>query len=183
MIKAIQNTTQFILQVPISTSDNDLTTAYFSMRNFKHAEIDVVIGAGGTIGDLQLLQAKTIAGGSSKELIISTGHVYESDPTELDGGVGDDAGQASLWAESTVTNSGVAGSEVSMSVSTAYKAEIRNDMLDANNDFDSIAVVVQGTNTDMLISIKVTLHGGRYQGDPNNRKIVPSPLVNQEATV
>lgn len=181
--KAINNTTQFILQVPISTSVNDLTTNYFSMRNFKHAEIDVIVGAVSAVGNIKMLQAKDVAGASSKELIINDGQVYESDPTALAGGPGDEAGDASLWPLSTLTLPGAAGSLVDISASTSYKLEIRNDELDQDNEFDCLAVEIDGTNTSALICIKVTLHGGRFQGDPNDRNTVPSPLVNQEATV
>lgn len=165
---AIQTTKGRALLQPVSRS-TDFESAYSSMRNSKWACFNVRFGVnGGTAVVATLMQAKNVAGASEKELIFRTGLVFKQNSAAT----GSDADK---WTEVTVTNSDATGAQVSIAGEDgySYKFYVHNDMLDADNDFDCVAIRLTGLSSS-LVEVDIEFEEPRYSGDPNNTLITPS---------
>lgn len=168
---AVQSTKGRALLQPVSRS-TDFESAYSSLRNAKWACFNVRFGAnGGTDVRITLMQAKNVAGASEKELIIRTGLVFRQNSA----GTGSDADK---WTEVTVTNSDATGAYVPVAGDDnySYKVYVHNDMLDADNDFDCVAVRVNGNSTTLL-EVDIEFEEPRFGGDPNEPLVTPSAAL------
>lgn len=165
------------LLMPVSRS-TPYKSPYISLRNAKRACFNVRIGANAdtdvTIG---LMQAKNVLGASDKELIISTGDVFECD------GAASAEADKDKWTKTTVTNSGVAGSVVTAAGldNIHYKIYVHNDFLDVDNNFDCVAVQLYGVSAAALLSIDVEVEESRFMGTPADTRITPSHSVDAGA--
>lgn len=178
MNKSIYHQRTRPLLMPVART-TQFKSAYTSMRNIKRVCFDVRIGVNGdtdvTIG---LMQAKNVNGAGDKELIIRTGDAFSCD------GAASAEGDKDKWSEVTVTNSGAAGSVVTVNAldNMHYKIYIDSDRLDANNNFDCVGIQLYNISTSCLLSVDVTYEETRYQGDPSDNDVVPSAAIDAGAT-
>lgn len=173
MIKSIQNSKFRSLLQPVSSSAV-LNTPYTSLRNAKRCVINLRIGAiGAGTPAITLRQAKNVEGADDKLLTFVTGNVYSNTPGTIVSGVGTDE----LWVKETIT-----GGTLNAAANTNYKFEIRNDQLDANNNYDCIALSL-AAGTNVLRQCDIELHDLTHSGEVNDRDVVPSAGVNSEATL
>src|SRR3990167_299561 len=169
---AVQSTKGRWLLQPVSRSTN-FKSAYSSMRNAKWVCFNVRFGVNpGTVVAINLMQAKNVAGASDKELIFRTGVAFSQDGTAT----GEDADKLT---EVVVASSGVAGSNIAVDAqdNLNYKIYVHNDMLDADNDFDCVAVKVDG-GSSTLLEVDIEFEEPRFSGDPADVLITPSNAVN-----
>ena len=168
---AVQSTKGRALLQPVSRS-TDFESAYSSMRNSKWVCFNVRFGVnGGSAVVATLMQAKNVAGAAEKELIFRTGLVFKQNSAAT----GSDADK---WTEVTVTTSDATGSNVSIAGEDgySYKFYVHNDMLDADNDFDCVAIRLTALSST-LVEVDIEFEEPRFSGDPNEPLITPSAAL------
>jgi len=55
-----------------------------------------------------------------------------------------------------------------------YIFYVHNDFLDADNNFDCVAVQIYGTSAACLTAVLAVAENARFGGDPSSEKITPS---------
>lgn len=164
------------LLTPVSRS-TPFRSAFVSMRNAKRLIFNVLFGANaGNAPILRMQQAKDVAGIDSKQLRINDRDAYQN----LTSGTGQDTDD---WAVSTVTNAGLATAQITAAAQTWYKIDIRNDQLDANNNFDCAAIEVANLNGATVLACWVEAEGIAFKGDPTDQDVVPSMAINSQSTL
>ena len=130
-----------------------VTTNYFSMKNYRHATIDIVMGAIATPSAVTINRAKTVAAGSAETW---TGWDYVYVNADYSTYNAEDASDTQTFTKTAVT---------SYTKNTAANNHwvIEFDAIDlGGEDWDCFAVAIAAPSGTDMVCIMVTLSDARF---------------------